>query len=212
MTLLETILQEKIIVIIRGLSSEDAVQAVQAVYDGGIRLAEITFDQQKPAQETAGIIRKLQQRFAGRMHIGAGTVMTMQQLYSAYEAGAEFIISPNADTDIIRETKKLGMVSMPGAFTATEVAACQEAGADIVKIFPADSVGPDYLKALRGPLHHILLSAVGGVTPENIRSFLDAGACCVGIGGNVIDKRAVANGDFGTIKHLAEAYRAQISQ
>lgn len=212
MTLLDTILQEKIIVIVRGLSFSDAIHAVQAVYDGGIRLAEITFDQQKPVEETAAIIQALQERFCGRMHIGAGTVMTMQQLYAAQGAGAEFIISPNADSAIIQETKHLGMLSMPGAFTATEVAACQQAGADIVKIFPADSVGPAYLQSLKGPLHHIPLSAVGGVTPENIASFLHAGACCVGVGSNIIDKKAIANNDFAAITRLAETYRAQLSQ
>ena len=160
MTVLDSILEEKIVVIVRGLSAQEATAAVQAVWEGGLTLAEITFDQQKPVQVTADIIRSLCSQFKGRMHIGAGTVMTMEQLYAARDAGAEFIISPHTDTELIRETKHLGMVSMPGAFTATEVAACRQAGADIVKVFPADSAGPAYLRALQGPLHHIPLSAV----------------------------------------------------
>lgn len=210
MTVLDSILEEKIVVIVRGLSAQEATAAVQAVWEGGLTLAEITFDQQKPVQVTADIIRSLCSQFKGRMHIGAGTVMTMEQLYAARDAGAEFIISPHTDPELIRETKHLGMVSMPGAFTATEVAACRQAGADIVKVFPADSAGPAYLRALQGPLHHIPLSAVGGVTLDNIQQFLEAGACCVGIGGNIIDKKAVAAGDFGVIRELARAYRAKV--
>lgn len=210
MTVLEAIYSGKIITILRGLSPEDTLHAVQAICDGGISLAEITFDQTKPPCVTADVIRTLCGHFSGRMHIGAGTVMTMEQLHAAYDAGAEYIISPNADLDIIRETKRLGLVSIPGAFTATEVSQCWAAGADIVKIFPADSVGPAYLKALRGPLHHIPLSAVGGVTLDNIRSFLEAGACCVGIGANIIDKKAVLAGDFDAIRSLAAAYHARV--
>lgn len=210
MTALEAIYTGKIIAIVRGLKPEDVENTVQAVCDGGISLAEITFDQTKPPQETAEAIRRLCRRFSGKMHIGAGTVMTRAQLQAAYDAGAEYIISPNANPEIIRETKRLGLVSMPGAFTASEVASCWEAGADIVKVFPSDSAGPAYLRALHGPLRHIPLAAVGGVNLDNIRGFLDAGACCVGIGGNIIDQKAVAAHDFDAIRALAVSYRARI--
>lgn len=210
MTVFDAILEGKIVAIVRGLSEQEAVQTVQALYDGGITLAEITFDQTKPPQVTADIIRTLCDRFAGRMYIGAGTVMTLEQLHAAHDAGATFIISPNVDVDIIRETKRLGMASMPGAFTATEVALSYQAGADVVKIFPADSVGPQYFRALRAPLHHIPLSAVGGVTLDNIRAFFDAGVCCVGIGGNIVDKQAIRAGDYDKIRRLACAYRARL--
>ena len=210
MTALEAIQEEEIIAIVRGLSRQDALCAVQAVLDGGITLAEIPFDQTKSPRETAETIRMLCERFAGRVHIGAGTVMTMEQLCAAREAGAEFIISPNTDVKIIQQTKQMGLVSMPGALTATEVALCRQAGADIVKIFPADSVGPAYLKALQGPLPHIPLSAVGGVTLDNICQFLQSGACCVGIGGNIIDQEAVRAGDFDKIRRLAQEYRARV--
>ncbi|MEY8356307.1 bifunctional 4-hydroxy-2-oxoglutarate aldolase/2-dehydro-3-deoxy-phosphogluconate aldolase [Lachnospiraceae bacterium 54-53] len=211
MTTLEQIWSGRIITIIRELGPEDAGETVNAIYAGGLDLAEITFNQTADPSVTANIIKNLNQEFKNRVLIGAGTVMTMKQLYAAYEAGAAYIISPNADLSIIRETKRLGMLSMPGAFTATEIARCYEAGADIVKIFPSDSVGPDYIKAIRGPLPHIPISAVGGVNLDNIAAFFQAGVCCVGIGANIVDKQAVAQHDFDAIRLLAATYAAKTS-
>lgn len=211
MTTYEQIRSGRIITIIRGLGLEDAGETVKAIYAGGLGLAEITFNQTADPGITANIIRNLSLEFKNRVLFGAGTVMTMEQLYAAYNAGAVFIISPNADLSIIRETKRLGMLSIPGAFTATEIAQCYGAGADIVKIFPSASVGPDYIKAIRGPLPHIPLAAVGGVNLNNITRFFQAGACCVGLGSNIVEKQAVANHDFDTIRLLAAAYAAKTS-
>lgn len=210
MTTFDKILAGRIVTILRGLNPEDAVHTVDAIYRGGLKLAEITFDQTAPPDVTAAIIRTLTKNFQDRILIGAGTVMTMDQLHAAYDAGAAYIISPNADSAIIQETRRLGMLSMPGAYTATEVSQCYAAGADIVKVFPSDSAGPGYIKALRGPLHHIPLAAVGGVNLDNIGSFFEAGACCVGIGSNIVEKQAVGSGDFDRIQSLAAAYAAKI--
>ena len=210
MTTFDKILAGGIITIIRGLSPDCAEKTVEAIHAGGLHLAEITFDQTAPPKVTADIIRTLSRQFEGKVLIGAGTVMTLEQLHAAYNAGAAYIISPNADSSIIRETKRLGLLSMPGAYTATEVARCYADGADIVKVFPSDSAGPGYIKALRGPLHHIPLAAVGGVNLENIRDFFDAGACCVGIGSNIVSKQAVQAGDFDRIRLLAAAYAAKL--
>ena len=196
MTTFDKILAGGIITIIRGLSPDCAEKTVEAIHAGGLHLAEITFDQTAPPKVTADIIRTLSRQFEGKVLIGAGTVMTLEQLHAAYNAGAAYIISPNADSSVIRETKRLGLLSMPGAYTATEVARCYAEGADIVKVFPSDSAGPGYIKALRGPLHHIPLAAVGGVNLDNIRDFFDAGARCVGIGSNIVSKQAVQAGDF----------------
>ena len=210
MTTFDKILAGGIITIIRGLSPDCAEKTVEAIHAGGLHLAEITFDQTAPPKVTADIIRTLSRQFEGKVLIGAGTVMTLEQLHAAYNAGAAYIISPNADSSVIRETKRLGLLSMPGAYTATEVARCYAEGADIVKVFPSDSAGPGYIKALRGPLHHIPLAAVGGVSLENIRDFFDAGACCVGIGSNIVSKQAVQAGDFDRIRLLAAAYAAKL--
>ena len=210
MTTFDKILAGGIITIIRGLSPDCAGKTVEAIHAGGLHLAEITFDQTAPPKVTADIIRTLSRQFEGKVLIGAGTVMTLEQLHAAYNAGAAYIISPNADSSVIRETKRLGLLSMPGAYTATEVARCYAEGADIVKVFPSDSAGPGYIKALRGPLHHIPLAAVGGVNLDNIRDFFDAGACCVGIGSNIVSKQAVQAGDFDRIRLLAAAYAAKL--
>lgn len=210
MTTVDSVLEGRIITIIRGLTEEEVQQTADALFAGGLHLIEITFDQTKPPEVTSNILHKLNQRYSGKILFGAGTVMTLDQLHAAYDAGAAYIISPNADTDIIRETKRLGLLSMPGAYTATEVARCYADGADIVKVFPSDSAGPSYIKALRGPLHHIPLAAVGGVNLDNIRDFFDAGVCCVGIGSNIVDKQAIKNKDFKKIQTLAAAYAAKI--
>ena len=210
MTTFDKILAGGIITIIRGLSPDCAEKTVEAIHAGGLHLAEITFDQTAPPKITADIIRTLSRQFEGKVLIGAGTVMTLEQLHAAYNAGAAYIISPNADSSVIRETKRLGLLSMPGAYTATEVARCYAEGADIVKVFPSDSAGPGYIKALRGPLHHIPLAAVGGVNLDNIRDFFDAGARCVGIGSNIVSKQAVQAGDFDRIRLLAAAYAAKL--
>ncbi len=210
MTTIDKILAVGIITIIRGLSPDCAEKTVEAIHAGGLHLAEITFDQTAPPKVTADIIRTLSRQFEGKVLIGAGTVMTLEQLHAAYNAGAAYIISPNADSSVIRETKRLGLLSMPGAYTATEVARCYAEGADIVKVFPSDSAGPGYIKALRGPLHHIPLAAVGGVNLDNIRDFFDAGARCVGIGSNIVSKQAVQAGDFDRIRLLAAAYAAKL--
>ena len=210
MTTFDKILAGGIITIIRGLSPDCAEKTVEAIHAGGLHLAEITFDQTAPPKVTADIIRTLSRQFEGKVLIGAGTVMTLEQLHAAYNAGAAYIISPNADSSVIREKKRLGLLSMPGAYTATEVARCYAEGADIVKVFPSDSAGPGYIKALRGPLHHIPLAAVGGVNLDNIRDFFDAGACCVGIGSNIVSKQAVQAGDFDRIRLLAAAYAAKL--
>ena len=210
MTTFDKILAGGIITIIRGLSPDCAEKTVEAIHAGGLHLAEITFDQTAPPKVTADIIRTLSRQFEGKVLIGAGTVMTLEQLQAANTAGAAYINTPNADSSVIRETKRLGLLSMPGAYTATEVARCYAEGADIVKVFPSDSAGPGYIKALRGPLHHIPLAAVGGVNLDNIRDFFDAGARCVGIGSNIVSKQAVQAGDFDRIRLLAAAYAAKL--
>ncbi len=125
--------------------------------------------------------------------------MTTEQLHAAYNAGAAYIISPNADSSVIRETKRLGLLSMPGAYTATGGGTAAMPEGRYCEGIPPDSAGPGYIKALRGPLHHIPLAAVGGVNLDNIRDFFDAGARCVGIGSNIVSKQAVQEGDFDRI-------------
>lgn len=207
---LERIKKEKIIAIIRNLSPAETLLTADALYEGGIRVLEVTFSQKKPPQETAVIISSLVRRFQHKMLIGAGTVMTPEQLAAAHQAGARFILSPDCDTGIIRAVKKAGLISIPGALSPTEIAAAWRAGADLVKLFPAEALGLAYIKALQGPLGHIPLSAVGGVNLDNIRDFFSAGVCSVGIGSNIVDVNAVRQENYLQITQTARAYVAAV--
>lgn len=200
--------EEKIIAIIRHLGAKDAEALCEALYKGGIRLAEITFDPAGtiPAEETAKTISVLREKFSGKMLIGAGTVLDMDYARIAIGAGAEFIISPNTDPDVIRYTKECGRVSIPGAMTPTEVVSAYRAGADFVKVFPSDTLGLKFIKALRAPLPHIPLIPTGGINTGNIADFLSAGAAAVGIGSNLSRNDLVKAGRLDEITALAEEY------
>ena len=200
--------KHKIITIVRGLTQEQLIRTVEAMERGGIRLAEVTFNASEAGEDEtiAGHIHSLCTRFAGRMHIGAGTVLTEHQVRLAADAGAEFIISPDTNPDVIRVTRQLGMVSIPGAFTPSEATTANHTGADFVKLFPNGEVAPTYLNALTVPLSHIRFLAVGGVTPENLMDYIRAGACGVGVAGGIVDKKRIAAGDYTGITELAERY------
>ena len=209
---IEAIEANKIIVILRGLDTEQLVRTVEAMEKGGIRLAEVTFDQSKKIsdEQTAANIRTLVQTFAGRVRIGAGTVMSEKQVELAHEAGAEFIISPDTYEPVIRRTRELGMVSLPGAFTPTEAAQAHRFGADFVKLFPNSDAGISYLKALMAPLSHIRFLAVGGVNEKNMMQFLDAGAKGIGVATGIVNKKHVEEGNYDAVTALALAYTAQL--
>ncbi len=200
--------EEKIIAIIRHLGAKDAEALCEALYKGGIRLTEITFDPTGaiPAEETAKTISVLREKIAGKMLIGAGTVLDMNYARIAISAGAEFIISPNTDPDVIHYTKECGKASIPGAMTPTEVVNAYNAGADFVKIFPSDTLGLKFIKALRAPLPHIPLIPTGGINVGNISDFLSAGVAAVGIGSNLSRNDLVKAGKFDEITALAEEY------
>lgn len=204
----EIIRERKIIAIVRGLRPDMLLRLAEALGKGGIGLIEVTFAQNAPDtwKDTANGIKSICETFGGDVLAGAGTVMSEEQLLSAAGAGAKYIISPNADSAIIKKTKQLGLVSIPGAFTATETAKAYGDGADFVKIFPADGVGPGYIKALKAPLSHIPLMAVGGVNENTVADFLRAGCEGVGVGGCLVRKDLIADGKFDEITALAKLY------
>ncbi len=198
--------KEKVIAIVRGVAPDDCLNVAEALYQGGIRLLEITFNQSKPEsfEQTAAAIRAVAETYRGKMLVGAGTVITKEQLTMAAEAGAKYIISPDVDTEIIRETVALGMVSMPGAMSPSEVKTAHNAGADFVKIFPAGTLGSSYVKALRAPMSHVKLLAVGGVNEENAADFIKAGCCGVGVGGNLANKKWIEAGELNKVTEAAQ--------
>lgn len=205
--------REKIIAIVRGVGSEQCMNAANALYDGGIRLMEITYDQSKPESwsTTACAIGDIAHTFEGRMLVGAGTVTTPELVDLTRDAGGLFIISPDTNTDVIRRTRELGLVSMPGALTPSEIMTAHRAGADIVKLFPASNFGAAYLKAVRAPINHVKLMAVGGINEKNICDFLAAGAVGAGVGGNLANRAWIEGGEFHKITEAARAIVAAVS-
>jgi len=211
MTILEQILDEKIVAIIRGIEKETTLNVVRALKEGGINLVEVPFDQTKPLTVTTEKIAAIVEMFGAEgVHVGAGTVLTPEQVRLTKEAGGEYIITPTLHEDVIKEAKGLGMTVMAGAMTPTEIEQAYLWGSDIVKVFPSDSLGCSYIKAVRGPLPYIPLAAVGGVNLDNIQDFFAAGVCSVGIGGNIVNKKLIEAGDFAGIRDLAAAYVAKV--
>lgn len=211
--ILNLIRSSGLVVIARNISPEDITDVANALYKGGIRLIEITFSQDGDGvKRTATSIDLVRRHLPDDMVVGAGTVLTEEQLLCAGEAGAEFILSPGADEVIIRLTREMGLVSVPGVLTASEVYAAYTWGADIVKLFPAGELGTGYLKALRGPLNHIPFMVVGGIYEENIGDFLKAGAMSFGIGSNILKPEYIKSRNYEGLFRLAEAYIRKIRE
>ena len=205
-TIISEIKENKIIAIVRGASNDKCSKIVEALYNGGIKFVEVTYNQAKPEtwEETAKTIGELVKEFEGKVHVGAGTVTNIKLVELTHENGGEYIISPNTDVDVIKRTKELGMVSMPGALTPTEILTAYEAGADFVKLFPVGNMGASYVKAVRGPLNHIPMMAVGGVSEKNLKEFLDAGCVGAGIGGNLAKKDWIEAGEYEKLTEAAK--------
>lgn len=205
---LEFIYEHKIIVILRGVKVRDVLPTAKALYEGGIRMLEITFlqDSKTKIEDTSASIRNVTEEMADKMLVGAGTVMSFEEAKAACEAGASYILSPNTNIGIIEYVNKLGAVPIPGAFTPTEIAAAFEKGAPVIKLFPAGCLGVEYIKAIRAPISHIPLLAVGGVTENNMDEFLKAGVKGFGIGSSIAKNSLIEKGDFEGITKLARLY------
>lgn len=200
--------KNKLIAIIRGVPGEKLLPLAEALYAGGVRLLEVTYSANGSVSDgdTAASVAELVRDFEGRMLIGSGTVLTPEQVRLTKAAGGCFIISPNADREVITETVRLGMVSIPGALTPTEIVDAYKAGADFVKLFPITSLGTSYVKAVKAPLSHIKLLAVGGIDENNMSDYLRAGVCGFGVGSNITDKKMIAASDWQGITALAKKY------
>ncbi|MBQ7399785.1 MAG: bifunctional 4-hydroxy-2-oxoglutarate aldolase/2-dehydro-3-deoxy-phosphogluconate aldolase [Clostridia bacterium] len=206
--IINTIEKEKIITIVRNVDKNKLIPLAEAMYDGGIRLLEVTYDAKGVVsdEETAKNIEMLVSHFEGKMYIGAGTVITEKQVELTKKAGGGFIISPDTYDAVINKTRELEMVSMPGALTPTEIQAAHRYGADFVKLFPITNFGIDYVKAVKAPLSHIKLLAVGGINENNMSDYLKAGISGFGIGSNIVNKKMIDNNDFAEICELAKEY------
>ena len=206
MDVIEELKKTRLMVLARGVPKDVLLKAVAAIEEAGVTVFESTFDHRRAdcVAENAEKIAALVGAFGGRMAIGAGTVLTVEEVRAAHAAGASFIVSPDSDPEVIAETKCLGMVSIPGAMTPTEIKRAYALGADIVKLFPADDLGYHYIQNLKGPLPHIPLMATGGVNPQTIPEFLSRGILAVGTGITVFRPDLVAAEDYEEIKSLAK--------
>ncbi len=214
MTPLEYVQQRRVVAIVRGLAPDYIVRLGHAFEEGGIGLMEVTYNQRAPEtwKDTAKAIEAVEKEFGDRMLVGAGTVITLEQVRMTYEAGGHYLVTPTTQPEIIRAGKALGLGLYPGAFTATEILTAWEAGADAVKVFPVGSLGPGYIKALKAPLSHIPLMAVGGVNDKNAGDFIKAGCVGVGVGGNLVNKEWIENGEWGRITDLAKSYMKAVRE
>lgn len=191
MTTIQQILTYKIVAIIRGAKPEDVLQIAKALHEGGVRCLEITLNSPNALQ----VIENVSQKMEDRVAVGAGTVLTAAEAADAIAAGAKFIISPIMNADIIHKTKELGAVSIPGAFTPTEIFNAYRNGADIIKVFPGTS-GPGFIKEVLAPLPHIPLMPTGGISLQNIQEFKKAGSVAYGIGKSLVDTKQKISDEY----------------
>jgi 2-dehydro-3-deoxyphosphogluconate aldolase / (4S)-4-hydroxy-2-oxoglutarate aldolase len=205
---LARILDSGIVAVVRSETSEPIVKIARALASGGVTAIEVTFT----VPGAIEVIRQVNHELGDSIALGAGTVLDPETARAAILAGAEYIVAPTLNHEVIRLAHRYDKAVMPGAFTPTEVLSAWESGADVVKIFPADSVGPAFIKALRGPLPQVRLMPTGGVDLTTAASFLEAGACCLGVGSSLVDPKAVKSGDFTRIRDLAAQFAAIVRQ
>ena len=203
---LELLLAARVIAVIRMKDAARLGEVAAALRRGGVTAIEITMT----VPGAADIIRELARTKPAGTLIGAGTVLDAGTATEVIAAGADFVVSPVTDRDTIQACREAGVLVAPGAFTPTEIVAAWRAGADIVKVFPATSLGPQFFRDLRGPLPFVRLMPTGGVTLENARLFLAAGACAVGIGTALVDAKSVEAGDWEEIETRARVLMASL--
>lgn len=189
---MEEIKKRSVVAVIRGATLETIIPMAQALQEGGVTALEITMETPK----ALSIIEKAADVFGDELLVGAGTVLDAETARSAIMAGSKFIFSPTVNAATIKMTKRYGVISVPGAFTPTEILYAYEHGADVVKVFPAGSVGPDYFKNIAGPLPHIPLMPTGGINMENAKGYIRAGAVAVGVGSSLVNPKHVLNENY----------------
>ncbi|MDO4547436.1 MAG: bifunctional 4-hydroxy-2-oxoglutarate aldolase/2-dehydro-3-deoxy-phosphogluconate aldolase [Clostridia bacterium] len=211
---LDIITEQRVIAIARCVPRQEIENLARAIGEGGLSCIEVTFDHSgdEGIKNTLESIRALKTRFGDSMAIGAGTVLSEDEVDMAADAGAEYIISPDTVPEVIKRTRSLNLISIPGAMTPSEIHRAYDLGANLVKLFPASCLGTAYIKAVRGPLPHIPLLATGGINPENIGQYLAAGALGAGVGGNLVSLKLIQQGRFDEITRTAEAYARAVAE
>ncbi|QZX98571.1 bifunctional 4-hydroxy-2-oxoglutarate aldolase/2-dehydro-3-deoxy-phosphogluconate aldolase [Halobaculum rubrum] len=195
-----------VVAVLRGAEPETVVDTAEALVAGGVTALEVTAD-------TAGatdMIATLSEELGDDALVGAGTVLDSETARAAIAAGAEFVVAPSFDAGVVETCNRYGVLCAPGVMTPTEAVEAYEAGAEVVKVFPAKTVGPDHVAALKGPLGQLEIMPTGGVSPDNAGAYIEAGAVCVGAGSALVDRDLVDAGDFDAITERAEAFREVI--
>lgn len=202
----EQVEQAGIVAVIRLKEPEKVRAVVDALAEGGIRALEVTMT----VPGAVELIRQLAPTMPAGFVFGAGTVVDAETVHRVVDAGAQFVVSPVFRREVIDACQKRDVASMPGCFTPTEILDAWDAGADIVKVFPATALGPGYLKDVRAPLPEVKLMPTGGVTVDNAGDWIRAGAVAVGVGSSLLDTKAIASGDFKVLRTLAERMVANV--
>ena len=200
--LLTKLLEERIVAIIRGITGTDFNDLIATLIENNIRIMEVTVD-------TPGVYEKIEQiktQYGEQVMIGAGTVLDSETARLAISAGAEFLVSPSLNLDVIKTAKRYGKMSLPGCMTPTEIVQAYEVGADAIKVFPASVLGPRYFRELSGPLGHIPLLPTGGINLDNARAYLEAGAVAIGLGSSLVG-RGKQEINLAAVKEKAQSFR-----
>ncbi len=206
---LASMLDIGIVPVVRTTSAESAILAIEAIYNGGIRAAEITMTVPGAVQA----LEKVAAKFGDKIVLGAGTVLDPETARICTLAGAEFFVTPALKLATIEMARRYSKVICTGALTPTEVLTAWEAGSDIVKVFPCGAVGgPKYIKALKGPLPQVEMVPTGGVNLETAGEFLKAGACAVAVGGELVDPKLIKANNYDEMTRLAQQYLAVIAK
>jgi 2-dehydro-3-deoxyphosphogluconate aldolase/(4S)-4-hydroxy-2-oxoglutarate aldolase len=196
---LSRVIECGLVAVVRAPDPTHLVQVIRALADGGVTVAEVTFT----VPDAVEVIRAAKKELGNRVLLGAGTVLDPETARAALLAGAEFIVSPTVNLEVIKLCRRYDKLVFPGAFTPTEILTAWEAGADVVKVFPADLHGPGFFKAMKGPLPHVKLMPTGGVDLNTAAEYLRSGAVCLGVGSQLVDPKAVARQDYEYLRGLA---------
>ena len=202
---LKLILETGVVAIMRAKSSDQLLKAAEAVLSGGVKAIEVTMT----TPDALDVIQRATSQFGKEVLFGVGSVLDPETARAAILAGAQFIVCPTLKVETIEICKRYSIPVMPGAYTPTEILTAWEAGANVVKVFPASVGGPAYIKAIKGPLPQVSLAAVGGVNVENTADFFRAGVDVVGVGGELVNQKLLDARDFEEIIKRARLFRAE---
>ena len=208
MSAVDQIIECGIVAVVRKIPVSKVYQTIDALVAGGVKAIEVTLDSENALE----VINNIQKKYDKDVIIGAGTVLDAEGAYKAISNGAQFVFAPTLSEETIKVAKRYNKVAIPGVFTPTEILKASEFGADIVKIFPGSVLGPQFIKDVRGPLDHIKMMPTGGITLENLGSYIKAGAVAVGVGSSLLNKKVIEAEDWEALTALAKSFVQEVQK